>query len=61
MKISELRKKTKNELDNLLLVKREDLRKDRFGGFSNKTKDVKIVDKTKKVIAKILTSLKEKE
>ncbi len=61
MKISEIRAKTQEELENLITGKREELRKFRFEVFSHKVKDVKIVDKTKKEIAKILTILKEKE
>lgn len=60
MKISEIRKKSKTELENLLLIKREDLRKFRFGAPSHKVKDVKMIDKTRKEIARILTILREK-
>lgn len=61
MKILEIKRKAKEELENLLLRKREDLRKLRFGVSSHKVKDVKIMSKTKKDIARILTVLKEKE
>jgi len=61
MKASEIKNKSKNELDNLLLTKREDLRKFRFGVSSHKVKDVKAMNKVKKDIARILTILKEKE
>jgi len=61
MKASEIKNKSKNELDNLLLTKREDLRKFRFGVSSHKEKDVKAMNKVKKDIARILTILREKE
>lgn len=61
MKVSEIKGKSKGELENLLLKKREDLRKFRFGVSSHKVKDVKAMNKTKKDVARILTILKEKE
>ena len=61
MKAGEIKNKSKNELENLLLTKREDLRKFRFGTSSHKVKDVKAVNKVRKDIARILTILKEKE
>ncbi len=60
MKISELRNKTEEELENLIFKKRDEIRKLRFGGPSQKLKDVKMMNKTKKEIARILTTLKEK-
>ena len=61
MKAGEIKNKSKNELENLLLTKREDLRKFRFGASSHKVKDVKAMNKTRKDVARILTILKEKE
>lgn len=58
MKISEIIKKTKEERENLLFKKREELRKLRFNTSSRKVKDVKTISKTKKDIARILTVLK---
>jgi len=60
MKVSELKNKTVEELENLLFKKREEMRKLRFGSSSQKLKDVKTMSKTKKEVARILTILKEK-
>ncbi len=61
MKILELRKKTKEELENLLLKNREELRKLRFNIYSKKVKNVKTVKNLKRDVAKILTILKDKK
>ncbi len=61
MKISEIRTKSKLDLENLLINKREEARRIRFDIASHKIKDVKALNKIKREIAKILTILKEKE
>jgi len=61
MKALELRKKTKDELDNLLLKNREEIRKLRFDIYSKKVKNVKSVKELRRNVARILTILKNKE
>ncbi len=61
MKAPDIRRKSKSELENLLLTKREDLRKHRFGVSSHKVKDVKAMNKARRDVARILTILNEKE
>jgi len=58
MKITELRQKPKNELQTLLLEKRERLRVLRFDLASGKVKNVREIRQIKKDIARILTILK---
>lgn len=61
MKAQELRKKDKKELEKQasdLLKKLSDLR---FKFSSNKLKNVKEINQTKKEVARILTILKEKQ
>lgn len=58
MKIKELRDKTKEELDDLLKIKRESWRSLRFRISNKETKDVRELRETKKTIAQILTLLK---
>jgi len=58
MKITELRQKPKNELQTLLLEKRERLRVLRFDLASGKVKNVREIRQIKKDIARILTLLK---
>ncbi len=60
MKIKELKEKTEKELKTLVLHEREKLRKLFFQISAGQLKNVSQVKKTKKVIAKILTILKEK-
>ncbi len=60
MKISELRNKTKDELEKTLQDLRERLRQLRFDLASGKVKNVREIRKIKKEVAKILTILKEK-
>ena len=59
MKIIELRKKTKNELQRLLLEKREKLRVLRFNLSLGKQKNIREIRYVKKDIARILTLLKQ--
>jgi len=59
MKIAEIRKKSKNDLEDLLIKKREELRSLRFRNSAGKVKNVKSISETRKIIAKILTVLKE--
>ena len=59
-KISELRLKTKEELTNLLIEQREKLRGLRFDIELKQSKNVREIRKTRKLIAQILTLLKEK-
>jgi len=61
MKTKELRQKTKEELQKLLSEQRERLRSLRFDVALKKIKNVREIRKTKKLIAKFLTILKEKE
>jgi len=58
MKIQELRKKSKNELNKFLLEKREHLRKLRFDCVSGKLKSHREIRNTKKQIAQTLTILR---
>jgi len=60
MKISELRQKTKDDLEKMLLDSREKLRGLRFDLASGKVKNVKAVRGLRKDIAKTLTALSEK-
>jgi len=59
MRISELRQKPKNELQNLLVEKRERLRILRFDLASGKVKNVREIRQIKKDIARMLTLLKQ--
>ncbi len=58
--LKELKNKNKKELQRLLAENREKLRELRFSINANQLKDVKSLNKVKKLIAKILTFLKEK-
>ena len=58
MRITELRQKPKNELQSLLLEKRERLRVLRFDLAAGKVKNVREIRQIKKDIARILTILK---
>jgi large subunit ribosomal protein L29 len=60
MKTTELRQKSKSELQKLLQDSREKLRDLRFGLVSGKVKNVREIRETKKDIARILTLLKQK-
>jgi len=55
MKISEIRQKTKKELESMLLERREHLRNLRFDLASGKVKNVREIREVKKEIARILT------
>jgi len=59
MKIVELRKKTRTELEKLLLENQEKLRGLRFDLASGKLKNVREIRCIKKDIARILTLLKK--
>ncbi len=58
MKITELRQKSKSELQKLLQDSREKLRQLRFDLASGKVKNVREIRELKKDIARILTLLK---
>ncbi len=60
MKIQEIKKKSKSELQDLLFKKREELRKFNFSIRSGKIKNIKSISEIKKDIARILTVLKNK-
>lgn len=60
MKAKELRQKDKVELEKLLRESREKLRTLRFALQLKQSKNVREIRKTKKLIARILTILKEK-
>jgi len=59
MKISELRQKSKTELEKFLIDNREKLRQSRFNLASGKVKNVREIRKIKKEIARILTIIKK--
>lgn len=59
MKVDELRKRPKEELERMLRDSRERLRALRFDLTSGKVKNVREVRRIKKEIARILTLLKE--
>ncbi|OGZ77650.1 MAG: 50S ribosomal protein L29 [Candidatus Staskawiczbacteria bacterium RIFCSPLOWO2_12_FULL_37_15] len=59
MKTVELKKKDKKELEKIVLDLRKKLSDIRFKFSSNKLKNVKEINNTKKDIARILTILKE--
>jgi len=61
MKIQELRKKTKEELNQILREKREKLRQLRFNLASGKVKNVKEIHMVKKDIARILTIINREQ
>jgi len=60
MKINQLRKQSRGELQKLLRESREKLRTLRFDLASGKLKNVREIREIKKDIARILTLLKEK-
>lgn len=60
MKLAELRQKTKEELKKTLEESRDKLRQLRFDLSAGKVKNVREVRKIKKMVAQILTLLKEK-
>lgn len=60
MKAEEIRNKPESELHQLLKDKRSKLREARFNLASGKVKNVKVVRKLKKDVARILTILNEK-
>ena len=60
MKIQELRKKNKKQLEDALAKRREQLRGLRFSLASGKLKNIRGLREAKKDIAKILTVIKEK-
>jgi large subunit ribosomal protein L29 len=59
MKVQELRKKDKKELEKLVQDLRKKLSDLRFKFSANKLKNVKEINTSKKEIARILTVLKE--
>ncbi|MBL7053915.1 50S ribosomal protein L29 [Patescibacteria group bacterium] len=61
MKIKEIRQKSKQELNKLLLESHEKLRELRFKVQLKQIRKVRDMRKAKKLIAKILTILKEKQ
>jgi len=60
MKVSELRQKSKTELQKILENDREKLRQLRFDLLAGKVKNVREIRKIKKEIAQVLTISKEK-
>jgi len=58
MKISEIRQKSKKELEIMLLERRERLRNLRFDLASGKVKNVREIRELKKEIARVLTLLR---
>ncbi len=61
MKIKELQSKSENELQKLLLAKRETLRAIRFKVAQRQLKKIHDIKITKKDIARILTLLRAKQ
>lgn len=61
MKISEIKQKSQNELHRILAEKREKLRQLRFDLVSGKVKNVREIRQIKKDIARILTTLCQKD
>ncbi len=59
MSVSNLKHKSKAQLNNLLREKREKLRQLRFDLVSGKLRNFREIRKTKKEIARILTLLRE--
>jgi len=59
MRIPELRKKSKSELQAIIATSRERLRKLRFDLASGKVKNIREIRELKKDIARILTILHE--
>ncbi len=60
MDITELRKKSEGELQQLLKQQRETVRDLRFKVTAKQHKDVRELREAKKAVARILTTLKEK-
>ena len=60
MKITEIRKKSKSELDKLLQESKKKIRALRFALASGKVKNVREIRKIKKDVARILTIMKHK-
>lgn len=60
MKPTDLRKKTKEDLEKILKENKKKLSKSSFDLSLNKLKNVREIGKIKKEIARILTILKEK-
>lgn len=60
MKYEEINKKTEKDLHKLLSDKREALRVFRFGVSGSKVANVKEGKATRKIVARILTALKQK-
>jgi large subunit ribosomal protein L29 len=61
MEISQLRKKSKKEMNRLLLEKRDRLRELRFDLASGRIKNVREMRQLRRDIARILTLLKEEK
>jgi large subunit ribosomal protein L29 len=61
MELKELRHKPESELHKLLVLARENFRDLRFKIISKQHKDVREIRQVKKMIARILTVLKEKK
>ncbi len=60
MKISEIKKKSEEDLKNMLVREREKLRELCFKNAAGKVKNVKAISEAKKNIARILTILNQK-
>ncbi len=61
VRTGELRAKTQSELQKLLQDNRERMRQLRFDLASGKVKNIREIRKVKKMIAQVLTLLKEKK
>jgi len=61
MKIREIQRKSKKELQDILITSRNKLRELRFNLASGKVKNIKEIHGTRRDIAQILTTLKEQK
>jgi len=61
MKVKELRRKSKKELEKMLQDSREKIRDFRFRASSNKLKNTRQIKEAKKDIARIITIFEEKK
>jgi ribosomal protein L29 len=60
MELKELRQRSIKELQKLLTKERETLRASKFSVSAKQLKDIKIIKKTKKLIARIITIINQK-
>lgn len=61
MKISDIKEKSKGELEKILGDKGEELRKSRFDMVSKQSKNTRLIRNLRKDIARILTLISQKQ